>query len=243
MWLWIWACVGRTFIPDIFFYTNAFLRKNTTAKKKTNTITQTRKHHHTTTTQTQPDRCHHKNTTIQHNTTNNTHTNTHIHRNTKTLKSVRSCLIPYVPAWQHVAITSQRPQKQVNNCSPRSIEKKKAFISLKAIAAACLFLLAGRSRSAEQDTDILFAGKIYSWYAKFKTTLEVLYKGFVSSILWRVCGLDQNRHRLIGLCPSKHLHRRLLPHRTPKTHAYRCFSKTCNHERHRLQWLAPSKGW
>ena len=116
MWLWIWACVGRTFIPDIFF--------TPTTPQKKNTITQTRKHHHTTTTQTPPDRCHHKNTTTQHNTTNNTHTNTHIHRNTKTLKSVRSCLIPYVPAWQHVAITSQRPQKQVNNCSRRSIEKK-----------------------------------------------------------------------------------------------------------------------
>ena len=64
--------------------------------------------------------------------------------------------------------------------------------------------------------------------ATFNTTLEVLYKGFVASIQRKACGLDQNRHRQIGLCPSKHLHRRLLLHRTPKTHAYRCFSKTCN---------------
>ena len=146
------SSVGRTFVPDIFLHQccqrslhNSSVK--TWPLKQKNTITQTQKHHHSTTTLTQPH-----NTTPR---TTHTHSNTHIHRNTKTLKSVRSCLIPYVPAWQHVAITSHRPQKQVRSCW-----ELRAVISLQAIAAC--FLFGRRSRSAEQDTDILLASKMSS---------------------------------------------------------------------------------
>ena len=195
MWLWIWACVGRTFIPDIFYTNNTAKKKQTPSHKHENTTTPPPHKHHQTdaTTKTQ-----------LHNTTpRTTHTPTHTYTGTQKLSN------PCEAVWFHMYLRdnmwrSHRKGHRSRSTFVRGDQlKKKAFISLKAKAAACLFLLAGRSRSAEQDTDILFAGKIYSWYAKFKTTLEVLYKGFASSILWRVCGLDQNRHRLIGLCPSK----------------------------------------
>ena len=105
--------------------------------------------------------------------------------------------------------------------------EKNALISLKAIAAACLFFLPAKQVCRARHGHLTCRQNL-KHDATFNTTLEVLYKGFVASIQRKACGLDQNRHRQIGLCPSKHLHRRLLPHRTPKTHAYRCFSKTCN---------------
>ena len=132
---------------------------------------------------------------------------------------------PYVPAWQHLGIASTR-----------SIEKK-------GHSSRRHFVFCRRSRSAEQDTDVLLAGKIEKKMQSFKmqrSKIRLLYKCFVAAIVWKV---SPNRYCQPGLYPSKRLHRRLLPHRTLKTHAYRCFSKTCNQQRHRFQWLAPSKGW
>ena len=58
-----------------------------------------KKHHTNTTRQSPPQK--HNHTTQHHEQHTHSDTNTHIHRNTKTVKSVRSCLTPYVPAWQH----------------------------------------------------------------------------------------------------------------------------------------------
>ena len=65
--------------------------------------------------------------------------------------------------------------------------------------------------------------------AKFNITQVALYKCFFSaSIQRKASGLDQSCHPQIGLWKPKHLHRKLLPHHTLKTYAYRCFSKNYN---------------
>ena len=48
---------------------------------------------------------------------------------------------------------------------------------------------------------------------------------FSASIPRKASGLDQSRHPQIGLWKPRHLHRKLLPHHTLKTYAYRYFSK------------------
>ena len=96
MWLWIWACVGRTFIPDIFFTPMHFSVKTPPQKKKK----QTPSHKHENTTTPPPHKHHQTDATTKtqlHNTTpRTTHTPTHTYTGTQKLSN------PCEAVWFHM---------------------------------------------------------------------------------------------------------------------------------------------
>ena len=92
MWLWIWACVGRTFIPDIFLHQQHRKKKNKHHHSNTKTPPH---HHHTNTTRQMPPQKHNY-TTQHHEQHTHQHTHTQEHKNSqiraKLFDSICTCV-------------------------------------------------------------------------------------------------------------------------------------------------------